>query len=145
MQPRDSGSAIFFADCNDTHYTSLYAATRVAALDTQHSLVSKKSWFRVALSTVWFVVEVHPKGMACDDQHYSRCPLSALFSSSKRVSRFKLCCAWQVICSSSARMLFFLQPFRSSCITFFRTPVGFCLFSSHFSYFSALVCFVVFS
>ena len=32
-----------------------------------------------------------------------------------------------VICSSSARMLFFLQPFWSS-ITFSRTPVGFSVF-----------------
>ena len=54
-----------------------------------------------------------------------------------------------VICSSSARIILrmlFLQPFRFCWITFFRIPVGFCcLFSSDFSYFSGLACFVVFS
>ena len=54
------------------------------------------------------------------------------------------------VCFSSARMLLFLQPFWSSCITLFRTPVGFfffffCLFCCYFSYFSGLAYFVVFS
>ena len=52
------------------------------------------------------------------------------------------CVGTAIICSSSARMLFFLQPFWSSCITFFRNHI--CCFVS-FSYFSGLASFVVFS
>ena len=40
-----------------------------------------------------------------------------------------------------AAFLIFLQPSWSSCITFFRTPVGFfCSFSYFLSYFSGLAC-----
>ena len=56
------------------------------------------------------------------------------FSSFSAFCRYLLprlpCCFARaaVICPSSARILSFLQPFRSSCITFFRTPVGFFVF-----------------